>query len=40
MTPVPLGCGLEIATPTGESLPSQMLKGSLFPIEDQVWKQI
>ena len=31
MTPVPLGCGLEIATPTGESLwPSQMLKGSLF----------
>ena len=28
-TPVPLGCGLEIATPTGESLwPSQMLKGS------------
>ena len=37
MTPVPLGCGLEIATPTGESLwPSQMLRGSLFPIEDQV----
>ena len=36
MTPVPLGCGLEIATPTGESLwPSQMLKGSLFSIEDQ-----
>ena len=35
-TPVPLGCGLEIATPTGESLwPSQMLKGSLFSIEDQ-----
>ena len=34
MTPVPLGCGLEIATPTGESLwPSQMLKGSLFSIE-------
>ena len=34
MTPVPLGCGLEIATPTGESLwPSQMLKGS---IEGQV----
>ena len=33
MTPVPLGCGLEIATPTGESLwPSQMLKGSLFSI--------
>ena len=31
MTPVPLGCGLEIATPTGESLwPSQMLKGSFF----------
>ena len=37
MTPVPLGCGLEIATPTGESLwPSQMLNGSLFPIENQV----
>ena len=35
-TPVPLGCGLEIATPTGESLwPSQMLKGSLFSIEGQ-----
>ena len=34
MTPVPLGCGLEIATHTGESLwPSQMLKGSLFSIE-------
>ena len=37
MTPVPLGCGLEIATPIGESLwPSQMLKGSLFSIEGQV----
>ena len=37
MTPVPLGCGLEIATATGESLwPSQMLKGSLFSIEGQV----
>ena len=37
MTPVPLGCGLEIATPTGKSLwPSQMLKGSLFSIEGQV----
>ena len=37
MTPVPLGCGLEIATPTGESLwPSQMLKGSLFSIKGQV----
>ena len=36
-TPVPLGCGLDIVTPTGESLgPSQMLKGSLFPIEGQV----
>ena len=36
-TPVPLGCGLEIATPTGESLwPSQMLKGSLYSIEGQV----
>ena len=35
-TPVPLGCGLEVATPTGESLwPSQMLKGSLFSIEGQ-----
>ena len=35
-TPVPLGCGLDIATPTGESLwPSQMLKGSLFSIEGQ-----
>ena len=35
-TPVPLGCGLEIATPIGESLwPSQMLKGSLFSIEGQ-----
>ena len=34
MTPVPLECGLEIATPTGESLwPSQMLKDSLFSIE-------
>ena len=34
--PVPLGCGFEIATPTGESLwPSQMLKGSLFSIEGQ-----
>ena len=33
MTPVPLGCGLEIATATGESLwPSQRLKGSLFSI--------
>ena len=40
MTPVPLGCGLEIAMPTGESLwPSQMLKGSLFPIEDQVMEE-
>ena len=37
MTPVPLGCGLEIATPTRESLwPSQMLKGRLFSIEGQV----
>ena len=37
MTPVPLGCGLEIATPTRKSLwPSQMLKGSLFSIEGQV----
>ena len=37
MTPVPLGCVLEIATPIGESLwPSQMLKGSLFSIEGQV----
>ena len=37
MTPVPLGCGLEIATPTGESLwPSHMLKGILFSIEGQV----
>ena len=37
MTLVPFGCGLEIATPTGESLwPSQMLKGSLFSIEGQV----
>ena len=36
MTPVSLECGLEIATPTGESLwPSQMLKGSLFSIEGQ-----
>ena len=35
-TPVPLGCSLEIATPTGESLwPNQMLKGSLFSIEGQ-----
>ena len=35
-TPVPLGCGLEIATPTGESLwPSKMLKGGLFSIEGQ-----
>ena len=34
MTPIPLGCGLEIATPTGESLwPSQMLKGSLVFFE-------
>ena len=37
MTPVPLGCVLEIDTPTGESLwPSQMHKGSLFSIEGQV----
>ena len=37
MTPVHLGCGLEIATPIGESLwPSQMLKGSLFSIEGKV----
>ena len=37
MTPVLLGCGLEIATPTRESLwPSQMLKGSLFSIDGQV----
>ena len=36
MIPVPLECGLKIATPTGESLwPSQMLKGSLFSIESQ-----
>ena len=36
MTPVPLGCGLEVATPTGESIwPSQMLKSSLFYIEGQ-----
>ena len=38
-TPVPLGCGLEIATPTGESLwLSQMLKGSLFSIGGQDMK--
>ena len=37
MTPIPLGCGLEIPTPTRESLwLSQMLKGSLFSIEGQV----
>ena len=37
MTLVPLGCGLEIATPMGESLwPSQMVKGSLFTVEGQV----
>ncbi|XP_060667188.1 uncharacterized protein LOC132799398 [Ziziphus jujuba] len=37
MTPIPLGCCLEIATPTGESLwPSQMLGGSLLCIEGQV----
>ena len=37
MTPVPLGCGLEIATPIGESLwPSQILKGRFFSIEGQV----
>ena len=37
MTLVPLGCGLEIAKPTGESLwPSQMIKGSLLSIEGQV----
>ena len=37
MTPVPLGCGLEIATPTRKSLwPSHMLKSSLFSIEGQV----
>ena len=36
MTPVPLECGLEISTPTGESLwPSQILKGSLFSIKRQ-----
>ena len=41
MTPVPLGCGLEIATPIGESLwPSQMLKGSLFLLRAKLWKQI
>ena len=35
-TPDPLGCGLEIATPIGESLwPSQILKGSLFSIRGQ-----
>ena len=35
-TLVPLGCGLEFATPTGESLwPRQMLKGILFSIEGQ-----
>ena len=35
-TPAPLGCSLEIATPTGESLwPNQMLKGCLFSIEGQ-----
>ena len=38
-TPVPLSCSLEIATPTGESLwPNQMLKGSLFSIENQDMK--
>ena len=37
MALVPLGCGLEISTPTGESLwPSHMLKGSLYSIEGQV----
>ena len=37
MTTVPLECGLEIATPTRESLwPSHMLKDSLFSIEGQV----
>ena len=40
MTPVPLGCGLEIATPTGESLwSSHMLKGSLL-LRAKLWKQI
>ena len=41
-TLVPLGCGLEIATPTGESLwPSQMLKGSFFFLLGvKIWKQI
>ena len=35
-SPVPLGCSMEIAPPTGEPLwPSQMLKGSLFSIESQ-----
>ena len=38
-TPVLLGCGLDISTPTGESLwPSQMLKGSLFSIGGQDMK--
>nr|XP_048330622.1 uncharacterized protein LOC125422597 [Ziziphus jujuba var. spinosa] len=37
MTSIPLGCCLEIATPTGESLwPSQMLRGSLLCIKGQV----
>ena len=37
MTPVPLGCGLEIATPTRESLwCSQVLKGRLFSFKGQV----
>ena len=41
MTPAPLECGLEITTPTGESLwPSQMLKGSLFSMRAKIWKQI
>ena len=34
MTPVPLGCGLEIAMPPC-LWPSQMLKGSFFSIEGQ-----
>ena len=41
MTPYPLGCGLEIATPTGESLCLvRCLRVAYFLLRAKLWKQI
>ena len=41
MTPVPLGCGLEIAKPTGKSLwLVRCLRVACFLLRTKLWKQI